>query len=153
MRPRLRDGTNMNRALRKSAQTGRNKRLLIFLLVCAYLPMYAWTYREMISPIWAYMGFVYESPSWLGTLIGWAGSLIPVFWMPLALRRPSQAIYWLLYLTVYIPSMVTPYYLDLQPISELSLVSAFLFLGFAIGAIVEFVASNCQARGVITSVQ
>lgn len=132
MCPSFRDGINMNRALEKSVQAGRNKRLLILLLVCAYLLMYAWTYRKMISPIWSYMGFIYEPPSWWGTLIGWAGSLIPVFWMPLALRRPSQAIYWLLYLTVYIPSMVTPYYLGLQSLSELSLVSVYLFLGFAI---------------------
>jgi len=93
--------------------------------------LFRWIYREIISPEWSYLGYRYDALSLPVTAIGWAGSLLPVLWMPITLRRPSQALYWLLYLTVYIPSMLVPYYLDLQPVSDLVVISGYFLAGFA----------------------
>jgi hypothetical protein len=106
-------------------------RVKILLGVSTYILLFHWAYREMVAPVWGYIGFLYEPPSLLGAIVGWATSLMPVFWMPLALKRPSQAIYWLLYTTVYIPSQLVLYYLHLQPDSELLPISAYLLIGYA----------------------
>jgi len=120
------------RSVRKVTREALKTRALIFAGIIVYLIQFEWMYRELISPAWAYLGLRYETPSSLATAIGWAGSLLPVLWMPLTLRRPSQAIYWLLYLTVYIPSMLVPYYLNLQPVSELAEISLYFLGGFAL---------------------
>jgi hypothetical protein len=48
------------------------------------------------------------------------------------LKRPSQLIYWLLYLTVYIPSVTVPYYRLGQTTTELLTVTVCFLVGFFI---------------------
>jgi len=107
-------------------------RWAIFASVIAYVFLLTWIYREMISPRWAGYGFTYEDPETLASVVGWIGALLPAFWMPLAITRPSQALYWQLYLTVYLPSMFIPYYMASTPLSKLVPVTVYLFAGFAL---------------------
>jgi hypothetical protein len=52
--------------------------------------------------------------------------------MPVELTRPSQLAYWVLYITVFIPSMFVPLYDGLDTPAEIGLLMATLYAGFAI---------------------
>lgn len=98
----------------------------------AYLITFQWLYSTLVTENWAYMSFTYVTPTFGFFLITWAASLLPILWMPIELKRPSQLIYWLLYLTVYIPSVTVPYYRMEQTTTELLTVTICMFVGFYI---------------------
>ena len=117
----------------------KKTRLIMMLGVAVFLITFQWIYATLVSENWAYMAFTYTSPTILSFAIGWCASLLPTLWMPIELKRPSQLLYWLLYLTVYIPSMTVPYYRAAQTIGELLPVTLYLILGFfLVGMIYRF---------------
>jgi hypothetical protein len=110
-------------------------RLTLVLLSALYSMILNWTYIYFISPDFEYLGYVYEPPS--GSLLVFLAILAvsPSLWMPIALQRPSQLIYWILYLAVLIPScFIVSYTLPLQPekivLLNICLFSAFALLGY-----------------------
>src|SRR5712692_2619840 len=52
--------------------------------------------------------------------------------MPIRLTRPSQLAYWVVYITVFIPSMFVPLYAGLDAPGEITLLMVTLYVGFAI---------------------
>jgi hypothetical protein len=57
-----------------------------------------------------YMGYTYNPPSSSLVASAWLIAILPSFSMPIALRRPSLCIYWLLYLMVFVPASIIPWY-------------------------------------------
>ena len=93
-------------------------------LICAlYVVIFVLVYKLVIVPIWGYEGFHYRA-ALLHAAAGWVLAVLPSLWMPIQLRRPSQVVYWLLYLLVLVPSCLVPIYaLDDQSMGPLLLAS------------------------------
>jgi hypothetical protein len=108
------------------------ERVALIIGVAAFIALLDWSYAAMIAPRFSYMGFSYHAIP-LGLRVGsWALALAPSLWMPIALDRPSQVVYWFLYLLVLVPSMLVPAVaLPLEWTSVLQL-SGTLFCAFAV---------------------
>jgi O-antigen polymerase len=89
-------------------------------------------YKDYLYPTWAYFGFDYNRPSLKSQILAWILAGLPALWMPLKLTRPSQLAYWVLYITVIIPSMFVPMFAGMNSSAEIALLSLCLFSGFAV---------------------
>src|SRR5438552_4498392 len=89
---------------------GRRRRILLVLLIACYVAFFHWIYLSFLYPYFAYLGFEYSSPPLAYVLLAWVLSLLPALGMPIGLTRPSHLAYWVLYVTVLIPSMFVPLY-------------------------------------------
>lgn len=107
-------------------------RALLVLGVLTYVAVFQWMYENYLYPNWDYAGFHYYTPPAAYLLLSWILSVTPGFWMPVELTRPSQLTYWVLYITVFIPSMFIPLYAGLDTPAEISLLMVTLYAGFAI---------------------
>src|SRR5215471_15125096 len=128
---RLPGGGRPNDAVGTRRYLGRDRSLVI-LAVVIFVTLYQWVYISWLSPVWGYMGFAYNVPS-IGSLsLGCALAILPSLWMPLVIIRPSQLIYWLIFVTVYVPSLFVPIFAALVPEWEVVQLMCALFMGFAI---------------------
>jgi hypothetical protein len=76
----------------------------------AYVGTVHWSYATIIAPLYGYNGALYR-PSPDGSLIfAFFVSLLPAFWLPVVVSRPSQVVLWILYVLAYVPSILVPYY-------------------------------------------
>jgi hypothetical protein len=74
------------------------------LLSCLfYVCTFAVIYRWVIVPVWGYEGFRLRATLPRQVTAGLLASL-PGLWMPIKLERPSQVVYWMLYLLVVVPA-------------------------------------------------
>ena len=108
------------------------QRVLLILAIAGYIAFFDWMYVHNLYPTYAYLGFDYNLPGTQYLVLAWTLSLLPSLWMPLSISRPSQLAYWVLYITVIIPSMFVPLYAAMNPPAEVSLLMLTLFVGFAI---------------------
>jgi hypothetical protein len=110
-------------------------RLGLMFSCAAYIAVFVVFYHQLVVPVWGYEGF-HDNASVGHAAIGWALALSPSLWLPGRLSRPSQIVYWLLYLLVVVPACIVPTYaLDDQTRGPLvlatSLVVAFAFTGIS----------------------
>lgn len=118
-----------------SPRQKRGQRILLMAGIFAYISCFHWMYVHYLYSEVAYFGFEYYPPRTGYLVLAWTLSLLPGLWMPIALTRPSQLAYWILYITVLIPSMFVPFYAGINPPAEISIVVLTLFAGFVmIGA-------------------
>jgi len=108
------------------------QRALLVLGVLAFIVSYQWLYKHWAFPTFAYLGYDYTPPSNGYLLLAWVLSMLPSLWMPISLTRPSQLSYWVLYLTVFIPSIMISLFAGIDPAPQLAMLMLFLFIGFAI---------------------
>lgn len=109
------------------------KRSAVVLLTIVYLILLHIDYVIGVAPRNSYLGYIYMSNSFSQIVLSWFIAILPAFWMPIKYTRPSQLIYWFLYLIVVIPSIVMPVYIgrfDLCLKQGLLIVVAFLLLNF-----------------------
>lgn len=75
---------------------------------------YAWLlnldYATVEAPIFGYTGLVLDPPPRMFVSLGYLMAAVPVLWLPLELRAPSQVAYWWLYVVVVVPLMFVPYH-------------------------------------------
>lgn len=110
------------------------QRVLLISAVLGYAALFQWMYENYLYPTWDYFGFHYNPPPTSCIMLAWILSVTPSLWMPMRLTRPSQLAYWVLYITVFIPSMFVPLYAGLDAAGEISLLILTLYAGFAIMA-------------------
>jgi hypothetical protein len=115
-----------------SPETSSRGRLLLALGMVAYVAVFQWSYINYLYPFFEYFGYDYNQPQTSHLILGWVLSLLPCLWMPLTLTRPSQLAYWVLYLTVIVPSMFVPLYAGLDQPAEIVVLMLTLFAGFSI---------------------
>ena len=96
-------------------------------------------YLKWLYPVFGYYGFEHSHPKTGYLFLAWGLSVVPALWMPIKLTRPSQLIYWVLYLSVFIPSMFVPLYVGLQNAPEVASLMLALFAGLAITGLSYFV--------------
>ncbi|HTY08890.1 MAG TPA: hypothetical protein VMF29_06975 [Candidatus Edwardsbacteria bacterium] len=104
-------------------------------LVCAvagYVACFRWIYLSWLNPNFEYYGFTCHPLRPELLLAAWLLSLLPACWMPFDLHRPSQLIYWIMYLAVYVPSIWVPMLMGLRPAGQLIALAAALGAGFAL---------------------
>jgi hypothetical protein len=89
------------------SRDSRNRRVLSVICSVLAVAAYHWTYIEFLNVYWEHAGFAYDSPDPQGIAIAYILAILPSLWMPLRIERPSQYLYWLIYLTVYIPTELT----------------------------------------------
>jgi hypothetical protein len=65
-------------------------------------------YIHVVAPVYAQFGFPYVPPGFWSWLICSGMALIPTVWMPLVFVRPTQLLYLVIYLLVYIPAAFVP---------------------------------------------
>ncbi len=107
-------------------------RKAVFVTGALYIGCFQWIYVEYLSPAFGYMGFEFNSPSPGYLALAWLLSLLPCLWIPIELTRPSQLAYWVLYISVFIPSMFVPLYAEMEPAPEIAVLMLVLFLAFSI---------------------
>ncbi|MBN6187028.1 hypothetical protein JQN58_08530 [Aneurinibacillus sp. BA2021] len=111
----------------------KNKLVLLFGALL-YSGLLTWVYIDLVSPAFAYMGYVYYPASLPLLLLGFTAAALPALWMPARVERPSQVVYWILYVLVYVPASVIPFYtltIDSGKLVtfSLALLGAFALLG------------------------
>jgi hypothetical protein len=107
-------------------------RALVFLTIGLYIALFQWVYVQYLFPTFDYLGFGFNSPSPRYLLLAWVLALSPCLWMPLRLTRPSQLAYWVLYMSVFVPSMFVPLYAEMEPDSEIAVLMLVFSLGFLV---------------------
>jgi len=106
--------------------------MLLVFGVSVYVALFQWMYEYYLYPTWDYFGFHFEPLPWSYLAVALVLSVTPSLWMPIKLTRPSQLAYWVLYITVFIPSMFVPLYAGLDAPGEISLLMVTLYAGFAV---------------------
>jgi len=87
-------------------------RMGLFFLAFLYVVALHVVYTRIVSVQWAYMGYVYNDPPMLDVLMAWLASTLTGLWMPVDINRPSKVVYWLFYLFVIIPVILTTVYIN-----------------------------------------
>src|SRR5260370_2462342 len=108
------------------------QRALLVSAISAYVALFQWMYENYSYPSWGSFGFHFEPPPLPYLALAWVLRVTPSLWIPMRLTRPSQLAYWVLYITVFIPSMFVPLYAGLDAPSEINLLILTLYAGFAI---------------------
>lgn len=110
------------------------KRLKLFVLACIYIALFDFFYIFWLSETFDYLGFEYNPVSTRFWIVSHFFALLPIFWIKNDLSRPSLIMYWLLYILTYIPTIILPYFIQLnQPIDLVPLTSAIALGMFIIG--------------------
>ncbi len=111
------------------------QRAILLGVMLSYVGCFQWLYLHYLYPIFEYFGYGYNEPAASQLILAWFLAMLPSLWMPIELTRPSQLIYWILYLTVIIPSMFVPMYAGLNSSAEISVLMVVLCLGFAVAGL------------------
>ena len=77
----------------------------------AYVAALTWGYTSQVAPTFAYDGLTDAGPEPTAVLIVAAVAALPATWLPLAARRPSTVVLWVLYLLGYVPTVVVPVFM------------------------------------------
>jgi len=110
-------------------------RMGLFFLAFLYVVALHVVYTRIVSVQWAYMGYVYNDPPMLDVLMAWLASTLTGLWMPVDINRPSKVVYWLFYLFVIIPVILTTVYINgtfLTPFLRISLPVLLSFLSIGL---------------------
>ena len=86
--------------------SSRPLRLRVGLLAAVYMVLVWLSYRHLIAPSFAYLGYTAEPIDADLALYCAALGLLPIAWMPLSFDRSTKFVYWLVYLFVIIPAGV-----------------------------------------------
>jgi hypothetical protein len=78
----------------------------------AYVGVLIWVYTTEIAPLYAYHGLIDADPEPAAAFVVTALAALPAAWLPIAARRPSVIVLWLLYLVGYVPAAVVPLYIE-----------------------------------------
>lgn len=107
-------------------------RVLLLACILGYVACFHWMYINYLDPFWDYFGFEYNAPGHGYLVLAWFLAVAPGLWMPVQLARPSQLAYWVLYISVFIPSMFVPLYAGMNSPNEILALMIVVSIGFAI---------------------
>ncbi len=121
-----------NQVSEASKKSNFRDRLYLILSVILFIGLFNYVYITIVSTKWAYAGFIYTPPPLQSVQLACMLGLLPIFWMPIRITRPSQVLYWLLYAIVYVPSLFLPHYIQRQSTQDLYLLNISFFISFCI---------------------
>jgi hypothetical protein len=111
------------------------RRLVVLSGVALMVVAFEWTYCMLSSPLFEYMGWTYEAPDLTERAVFWSACLLPAFWLPLEIHRPSQILYWVSYVFVYIPSIEIGHFLRRLEWHDRVQLTVLLVIGFGISGL------------------
>jgi hypothetical protein len=114
------------------ARAGRRRSLTV-LGALVYVVGLHWAYVETVVPLYAYAGLIESGVDWPSLVAVTLLAVSPALWLPVAIRRPSEAVLWGLFLMAYIPATVIPMHV-LGP-SITSVLPLELLLALAFGSL------------------
>jgi hypothetical protein len=120
---------NINRGCEDDMKIGN---LYTFLLTILYVVLLNFTYSSVTSPSFSYLGYINLHPAMSILIVSGLIAIIPSLWMPIALKRPSQLVYWILYVLVYIPTSVIPFFILDMSVGKLLMFNIVLLVVFYI---------------------
>lgn len=97
-----------------------------------YTAAFSWSYSAWVSVVWGYQGAKFIAPSVESLVTIFLLAPIPSFFVPPTLKRPTQIMYWIIYLTVYIPSICAPTFMGLSSANSIFLLSVVLSTGMVV---------------------
>ena len=102
---------------------------LVATVVCSLTLLTA--YALLVSPNYAYLGYTWAAPDWglLGLAIAELGALSLL--LPTRLRRPSDFMLWMIFVTVVIPVLVVGNVIGLLTAAQIALLCLFMGVAFA----------------------
>jgi hypothetical protein len=117
-------------------ESGRwlHRPLLVF-GVSVFVGLYQWAYIHYVSQKYASYGFDYQPVPTFYLALAWIFALAPSLWMPIKLTRATQLGYWVLYLTVFIPSVFIPLLIGLSKPDDIVALMATMCAGFGIAGL------------------
>jgi hypothetical protein len=83
-------------------------RMKLLLASALYIVVLLWAYVTIVSPAFAYDGFTCTWPDAPAMILVMILTLLPCFFLPYGLSRPSALVLWWLYIAAYIPSVLVP---------------------------------------------
>ena len=113
----------------KPIKVNSEKFFLIF-LISVYLGFVIWSYLTLISPRYAYLGYIANPRSPFIHCISFLLALIPSLGLIKKVDRPSQILIWFIYLLVLLPSLTVPFYATSLSSFELIVYSCVTIAGF-----------------------
>lgn len=116
-------------ATRRTEIFARERKLLLLLIV-SYIACFQWIYIHYLNPGFDYLGYTYYPPGLAYSSLAFILSVLPCLWLPLKITRPSQFAYWVIYITVLIPSMIVPLYAGYESASEIATLMITFFAAF-----------------------
>lgn len=108
----------------------RRHRLSLLAGSLVYSVLLILCYMFIVSPRYSYMGYVLYPVGLDVVVVSIALATWPCMWLPFGVQRPSQAVLWLLYVLVIVPSMVIPVFTVQR--NTLVGIHASVLLGFAV---------------------
>lgn len=107
-------------------------RSYIFLGAIVYMSVITFSYIYIVAPMFNYLGYRYVAPDFKFIITTGLFAVVPLTWIPLNILRPSQLVYWLLYLLAFVPASIIPVLsLDIQ-IGKIILFDFVLLLSFGL---------------------
>ena len=101
-------------------------------IILLYLIVLHFAYVELIEPKWNYAGYVYTNPELYELFIAWSLAILPSFFLKKLLDRPSIVVYWILYFSTIIPSIVIPIYVSGNTLNSILLISIPTSIAFSL---------------------
>lgn len=94
-------------------------RQAIILGALAYIAILQWAYPLVMVPLFEYSGMTYQELYWTTVAIQYLLACLPALWLPVEMNKPSEYQWWILYVTVIIPSCILPYHVTFLPPREI----------------------------------
>ena len=113
-------------------------RLVVLLGTVAYAILLTNIYVERLATF-GFEGTRYAPPADGLQALSWALVLLPCLWLPNAIRRPSQVVYWFLFIFVYVPTcLLSVFSLSIDSTSLVAFLGCLALCFFAVGQIYRF---------------
>jgi hypothetical protein len=113
-----------------------NLTLLRMLGACLYVYSFHTAYTVYLARYWDWWGFHSYPKEPREFVIAFAIASLPSIWLKSKADRPSMLFMWVIFVVIYVPSIVVSYNISNNPNLELSLLWIFLLAGFAIMAFI-----------------
>ncbi len=95
---------------RQASGAMAGERLLFVAAVAALAAVYQLTYAAWVANVHATWGFGWRPPPFPFLAVSFVLAIIPALWMPLRFERPSQFLFLLQYLVIYVPTLFVSYH-------------------------------------------
>jgi hypothetical protein len=107
-------------------------RTVMILASMGYVASFHLAYVGWIAPYFSDVGLPYAPPGPMALVLLYVLALLPSSWVPIELERPTQFVYLILYLAVYVPSIFVPTFVALQPMGETLIIAVVLCVGMGL---------------------
>jgi hypothetical protein len=105
-------------------------RVMVLFFAALFTLAFHAMYVAYLVPVWKYWGFRYYPADWPWIAFTFCISVLPAAWLVVHMRRPSHLIVWVLYLTVYVPSVMVPVFTRYERDSKTASLLLCMLAGF-----------------------